>query len=66
MMHKMTDLLNHYSLIDPITCAFCRTKGTNQTKQNSAQRLEIRGMEDAKRTYNYEDEVRVSGLEWVL
>jgi hypothetical protein len=62
MVHKMIDLLNYCGLTNPIACTFCRTKGTYRTKQNSTERSETRGMEDAQRTYNYEDEVRGLGV----
>jgi hypothetical protein len=62
MVHKMIDLLNYHGLTNLIACTFCRTKGTYRTKQNSTERSETRSMEDAQRTYNYEDEVRGLGV----
>jgi hypothetical protein len=62
MMHKMMDLLNYYSLTNPVACTFFITKRKNRTKQNSIERSETIGMEYAERPYNYEDEVRVFGM----
>jgi hypothetical protein len=62
MVHKMRDLLNYHGLINPISCPFCRTKGTNIIKHNSTKRSETKGMEDAQRTYNFEDGVRGLGV----
>jgi hypothetical protein len=56
------DLLNYYSLTNLVVCAFCRMKRKNRTKKNSVERLEIICMEDAQRTHNYEDEVKVFGM----
>jgi hypothetical protein len=62
IMHKIMDLLNYHSLTNPISCTFCRTKSTIRTKKKSTERSETRGMEDAQRTYNYEDEVMGFGV----
>jgi hypothetical protein len=62
MLHKMMDLLNSCSLTNLVACTFCRTKSTNRTKQNSTERSEIKDMDDAQGTYNYEDEGKIFGM----
>jgi hypothetical protein len=66
MLYKMMDLLNFCSLTNPIAYTFLKTKNIIWRKHNSIGRSVNQDMDDAKGTYNYEDEGEYLVWAWML